>query len=111
MKIVAPLVLTLGLSFVLYRETGKWNPIEVWPKADYDSFIAHGKSVGQRPFRGGYTARDISKHSRMSQPDWVNEGKYAGDKADSSVIQSRPFQYGWDQAGKSAQNPIDTSNE
>ena len=36
MKIVAPLVLTLGLSFILYRETGKWNPVEVWPKLNYD---------------------------------------------------------------------------
>ena len=36
MHIVAPLVITLGLSFVLYREKGKWNPIDLWPKQEYD---------------------------------------------------------------------------
>ena len=38
MHIVAPLVITLGLSFVLYREKGKWNPIDLWPKEEYDAF-------------------------------------------------------------------------
>ena len=40
MHIVAPLVITLGLSFVLYREKGKWNPIALWPKEEYDAWIA-----------------------------------------------------------------------
>ena len=35
MYLVAPLVITLGLSFVLYREKGKWNPVDLWPLDDY----------------------------------------------------------------------------
>ena len=35
MYLVAPLVITLGLSFVLYREQGKWKPIDLWPIDHY----------------------------------------------------------------------------
>ena len=35
MYLVAPLVITLGLSFVLYREKGKWKPTDLWPMDDY----------------------------------------------------------------------------
>ena len=35
MYLVAPLVITLGLSFVLYRESGKWKPVDLWPMDQY----------------------------------------------------------------------------
>jgi len=111
MKIVAPLVLTLGLSFILYREVGKWNPFEIWPKAEYDAFINRGA--------GGYVQRQAGQFSgddlwtrRHNQPEWAKGTAYTGEsKADASTVQSQGFQYPGGGVGQSAQNPIKLSNE
>jgi len=39
MKLVAPIVTTILLSWILYRKTGTWKPVEVWAKAEYDAEV------------------------------------------------------------------------
>ena len=48
MKLVAPIVTTILLSWILYRKTGTWKPVEVWAKAEYDAQTGADK----RPMRG-----------------------------------------------------------
>ena len=36
MKLLAPAVLTFGLSYILYRKEGTWDPVDLWPKKMYD---------------------------------------------------------------------------
>ena len=38
MYLLAPALITFGLSFILYREEGKWNPVDLWPKNLYDAY-------------------------------------------------------------------------
>jgi hypothetical protein len=38
MKLVAPILTTILLSWILYRKTGTWAPVEVFSKAEYDAY-------------------------------------------------------------------------
>ena len=38
MKLVAPILTTILLSWILYRKTGTWAPVEVFSKAEYDPY-------------------------------------------------------------------------
>ena len=91
MKIVAPLILTLGLSFLLYSTT------DVWPKSDYDGKT--GPTVSQTRQRGG----------GVSAPQYTEQAldMYRSREAFGSPVQQ--FQYGKGGQGISAKNPIDVS--
>ena len=91
MKIVAPLILTLGLSFLLYSTT------DVWPKSDYDGKLS--AAVSQTRQRGG----------GVSAPQYTEQALdlYRSREAFGSPVQ--PFQYGKGGQGESVKNPMDLS--
>jgi len=49
MKLVAPIVTTILLSWILYRKTGTWSPVEVWSKAEYDAEVGRLGPVKEGP--------------------------------------------------------------
>ena len=89
MKIVAPLILTLGLSFLLYSTT------DVWPKSDYDGKT--GPTVSQTRQRGGASYGGLGLEEGLDQ--------YRSRKDFGSPVQA--FQYGKGGQGESAKNPIE----
>ena len=91
MKIVAPLILTLGLSFLLYSTK------EVWPKSDYDGKV--GAAVSQTRQRGGASYGGLGLEEGLDQ--------YRSREAFGSPV--GPFQYGKGGQGSSAKNPLDIS--
>ena len=91
MKIVAPLILTLGLSFLLYSTT------DVWPKSDYDGRI--GAAVSQTRQRGG----------GVSAPQYTEEALDMYRSRQAAFGGAQQFQYGKGGAGQSGGNPIDLS--
>ena len=92
MKIVAPLILTLGLSFLLYSTT------DVWPKSDYDGKT--GPTASQTRQRGGGAS-----YGGMGLEEGLDQ--YRSRKDFGSPVQ--PFQYGKGGQGSSAKNPLDIS--
>ena len=98
MKIVAPLVITLGLSFLLYRDS-KWNPIDVWPKSDYDAQKHLATAASSRAKMSGYTEEALKMYRARDEsvPGWAKE----------SIGQ---FQFGRGGQGKSPGDPLDVSN-
>ena len=91
MKIVAPLILTLGLSFLLYSTK------EVWPKSDYDGKT--GAAVSQTRQRGG----------GISAPQYTEEALDMYRSRQAALGGAQPFQYGRSGQGQSASNPVDLS--
>ena len=64
MKFVAPVVITAFLSWVLYRETGTWAPVEVYPKNRYDADQRGGRAAGGQFVRDSpmqYTEQSIDR--------------------------------------------------
>ena len=90
MKIVAPLILTLGLSFLLYSTK------EVWPKSDYDGKL--GAAVSLTRQRG----------AQRGGASWGGRGLEEGIDQYRSREAGFPtqFQYGDKGQGRSLQNPI-----
>ena len=95
MKIVAPLILTLGLSFLLYGTK------EVWAKADYDAKLG-AVAVSQTRQRG----------AQRGGASWGGRGLEEGlDQYRSRLAGFQTeFQYGAQGQGKSKANPIDLSS-
>ena len=93
MKIVAPLILTLGLSFLLYSTK------EVWPKSDYDGRV--GAAVSQTRQRG-------ARGPEYSMPGYTEEALDM-DRSRQAAFGTQPFQYGKGGAGLTGKNPIDLS--
>ena len=91
MKIVAPLILTLGLSFLLYSTK------EVWPKSDYDGKLG-AAAVSQTRQRG----------AQRGGASWGGRGLEEGMdqyRSREAGFQTQ-FQYGDKGQGRSLQNPI-----
>ena len=93
MKIVAPLILTLGLSFLLYSTK------EVWPKSDYDGRV--GAAVSQTRQRG---ARGV-RGPEYSMPGYTEEALDLDRSRQAGF--GPPFEYG--RKGHSKDLPIDLS--
>ena len=90
MKIVAPLILTLGLSFLLYSTK------EVWPKSDYDGKVGAAVSLTrQRGVRG----------PEYSMPGYTEEALDLDRSRQAGF--GEPFEYG--RVGHSKDLPIDLS--
>ena len=98
MKIVAPLILTLGLSFLLYSTK------EVWPKSDYDGRV--GAAVSQTRQRG---ARGV-RGPEYSMPGYTEEALDLDRSRQAGFGGAQPFQYGRSGAGRDSGNPIDLSS-
>ena len=94
MKIVAPLILTLGLSFLLYSTT------DVWPKSDYDGKT--GAAVSQTRQRG-------ARGPEYSMPGYTEEALDLDRSRQAAFGGGQPFQYGKGGAGRSSDLPIDLS--
>ena len=94
MKILAPLVLTIGLSFALY------NTKEVWPKQDYEArsqAMARGApGTTFVPPMGGDPAREMLDRRFGNVPQFAKDaGGHSGQ-----------FQYPAGDQGKTLDNPI-----
>ena len=94
MKIVAPLILTLGLSFLLYSTK------EVWPKSDYDGKV--GAAVSQTRQRG-------ARGPEYSMPGYTEEALDMDRSRGLEEFKGPSFRYGKGGAGRDAGNPVDLS--
>ena len=66
MKLVAPIVTTILLSWILYRKTGTWSPVEVWSKAEYDAEVKGMEPVKQGP--QAYPGEDVYAGGQVRFP-------------------------------------------
>ena len=96
MKIVAPLVLTVVLSFALY------GTVEVFPKQEYDAKEQAGGGPRAHttfvpPQKGGDPAREMLDRLQGNVPQFAKDaGGHSGQ-----------FQYPAGGAGKEYSNPLD----
>ena len=73
MKYVAPVVITAFLSWVLYRETGTWAPVDVYPKNRYDAGARGGYSQVPKGMR-----TSTAVHYQETGRDMLEDRKFGG---------------------------------